>query len=614
MKVLSLFDGISCGMVALERAGIPVERYVAYEIEENAIKVSKNNYPLIEQCGDVFSGNFFEYQGFDLLIGGSPCTYWSIAKASDGRETTSSGFGWELFMQYVRALQEAKPTYFLYENNESMSDAIKEEITKQLRVEPIMIDSADFSAQIRKRYYWTNIPIDMNFPKSDLVFKDILFEHDYKTRDFSKYADTVRWNNEKTVCSYDTSGKGFYSQANRSRVITVKANTLTSTGNDNNRIYVGGYKSRQLHPIEAERLQTLPDNYTSILSSETQRRIVCGNGWTVDVIAHIFTGLKEKEKKQMELRVNEVQLPEQILFNYEELKQELIEKVSMYETMVYTDEQIKEAKADKANLNKLKKALNDERIRREKEYMKPFNDFKTKINEIIGIIDKPVAVIDKQVKEFEEKQKQDKKKAIQDLWCSLEVIDGRLTLNMIFNQKWLNASVSMKSIQTEMEEQIQKFNDDMASLCNLPEFGFEAQQIYISTLDISKALNEAHRLSEMAKKKAEHEEAMRKIAEEQKQKEKEVIKNTNDGVYVQDDEKQGFTYKPQAEVEGFTKLQAEDQIPGQVEFTDTKSFDSIVADAMPLKQWVSFSALLSTEDALALKEFFNNRNIEFKAV
>lgn len=301
--------------------------------------------------------------------------------------------------------------------------------------------------------------------------------------------------------------------------------------------------------------------------------------------------MKEKEKKQMELRVNEVQLPEKILFNYEELKQELIEKVSMYETMVYTDEQIKEAKADKANLNKLKKALNDERIRREKEYMKPFNDFKTKINEIIGIIDKPVAVIDKQVKEFEEKQKQDKMKAIQDLWCSLEVIDGRLTLKMIFNPKWLNASVSMKSIQTEMEEHIKKFNDDMASLCNLPEFSFEAQEIYISTLDVSKALNEAHRLSEMAKKKAEHEEAMRKIEEEQK-----------------------------------AKVAVAEQVEGQIEFTDTKSFDENVlkpaqegfmnpqVEETPAKQWVSFSALLSTEDAFALKGFFNSRNIEFKAV
>lgn len=107
MKVLSLFDGISCGMVALERAGIHVERYVAYEIEEDAIKVSKFNYPQIEQKGDVFKAEYNECE-FDILIGGSPCTYWSIAKASDGRETTSSGFGWELFMQWEGILFTSK--------------------------------------------------------------------------------------------------------------------------------------------------------------------------------------------------------------------------------------------------------------------------------------------------------------------------------------------------------------------------------------------------------------------------------------------------------------------------------------------------------------------------
>ena len=139
MKVLSLFDGISCGMVALERAKIPVERYVAYEIDEDAIKVSKDNYPMIEQKGDVFNAQYTEGE-FNLLIGGSPCTHWSIAKAGGNRETTSSGIGWELFMQYARAIKEAKPKHFLYENNESMDDAIKQEITKQLDVEPIMID------------------------------------------------------------------------------------------------------------------------------------------------------------------------------------------------------------------------------------------------------------------------------------------------------------------------------------------------------------------------------------------------------------------------------------------------------------------------------------------
>lgn len=292
MRVLSLFDGISCGMVALERAGIPVERYVAYEIEQDAIKVSLNNYPQIEQMGDVFKAAYTEGE-FDLLIGGSPCTYWSIAKAGYGRETTSSGMGFDLFMQYVRALREVKPKWFLYENNYSMSDAIKEEITKQLGVEPIMIDSADFSAQIRKRYYWTNIPVELNYKKSNLTINDIMLEGDFPIKDFSKYASTVKWNKDHTVCSFDTSGKGYYSQANRCRLPIVKSCTLPASGNDKNDIWLSEYKCRHMQPIEAERLQTLPDNYTSCLPSNVRRSEVCGNGWTVDVIAHIFSNLKK---------------------------------------------------------------------------------------------------------------------------------------------------------------------------------------------------------------------------------------------------------------------------------------------------------------------------------
>lgn len=302
MKVLSLFDGISCGMVALGRAGIPVERYVAYEIEENAIKVSLNNYPQIEQCGDVFKSDFTQYEGFDLLIGGSPCTYWSIARcphASEGkRETVSSGLGWELFMQYVRALTEVKPRYFLYENNESMSDAIKEEITKQLGVQPIMIDSADFSAQTRKRYYWTNIPVLLKYLPSDVVFADIQYIGDHKVKSFEKYADTLRVSANGKCYSWDTSRKGNYSQQNRARTIDQKFNTLPSSGNDKNNVYIGGFLYRKIHPVEAERLQTLPDNYTSCLVSDVKRTEVCGNGWTVDVIAHIFTYLKNQKENE----------------------------------------------------------------------------------------------------------------------------------------------------------------------------------------------------------------------------------------------------------------------------------------------------------------------------
>lgn len=290
MKVLSLFDGISCGRVALERVGINVSKYIAYEIEDDAIKVSKYNYPSIEHKGDVFQATYNENE-FDILMGGSPCTYWSIAKGSDGRETTSSGFGWELFMQYVRALHEVKPKYFIYENNYSMSDGIKNEITNQLGVEPILIDSADFSAQIRKRWYWTNIPVDLDYGTSDLVIEDIIYKHDYKIRDFSKYADTVKWDKEGQVCRYDTSGKGYYSQQSRCRKPTTKSNTLPASGSDKNNIWVGDCKLRLLHPIEAERLQTLPDNYTECLNSKVKRSEVCGNGWTVDVIVHILKGI-----------------------------------------------------------------------------------------------------------------------------------------------------------------------------------------------------------------------------------------------------------------------------------------------------------------------------------
>jgi DNA (cytosine-5)-methyltransferase 3A len=290
MKVLSLFDGISCGMVALERAGIPVEKYVAYEIDENAIKIAKHNYTQIEEKGDVFKANYNSADKFDLLIGGSPCTYWSIAKAGNDRETVSSGFGFDLFMQYVRALREVKPTYFLYENNESMSDDIRDAITKELGVQPIMIDSADFSAQIRKRYYWTNIPIAA-YNKKYLTINDIIYDNSYKVKSFEKYENTKKLSKDGNSVKWDSSGKGYYSQQCRARKPTQKMNTVTSRGVDKCNIWLGDCLYRHIHPIEAERLQTLPDNYTDVIPSAAQRIKHIGNGWTVDVIAHIFKGL-----------------------------------------------------------------------------------------------------------------------------------------------------------------------------------------------------------------------------------------------------------------------------------------------------------------------------------
>lgn len=277
----------------------------------------------------------------------------------------------------------------------------------------------------------------------------------------------------------------------------------------------------------------------------------------------------------MELRVNEVTIPEKIDFNYEELKAELTDKVKFYESLAYTDDQIKDAKADRANLNRLKKAFNDERIRIEKEYMKPFEEFKAQINEIIAIIDKPMAVIDEQVKAFEEKRKAEKQKAIEELFDSIG-FQNFVTLDKIQDPKWLNASVSMKSIEEQMRSRMYQIGDDVLTLLGLAEFGFEATEVYKQTLDINKAISEAKRMSEIAKAKADAE-AKKKAAEESR--------------------------KAEEEQTVIAPVQA---------VTPSEPVQS--ADSTPERMLVRFEVLLTTEDAYALKEFFKSRNIEFKAI
>src|SRR5574344_2097074 len=182
VKILSLYDGMSCGMIAMQLAGVDVESYDAYEIDKYAIKTAQHNCPMSKEHGDVFDADLTQYEGVDLLIGGSPCTYWSIAQTKN-RETVASGMGWELFSQYVRALHEAKPRFFLYENNKSMSAAIRASITETFGFEPILINSALVSAQNRQRLYWCGIrQADGTYKKADIqqpadrgiILKDIL--------------------------------------------------------------------------------------------------------------------------------------------------------------------------------------------------------------------------------------------------------------------------------------------------------------------------------------------------------------------------------------------------------------------------------------------------------
>lgn len=289
----------------------------------------------------------------------------------------------------------------------------------------------------------------------------------------------------------------------------------------------------------------------------------------------------------MELRVNEVTIPEKIDFNYEELKAELTDKVKFYESLAYTDDQIKDAKADRANLNRLKKAFNDERIRIEKEYMKPFEEFKAQINEIIAIIDKPMAVIDEQVKAFEEKRKAEKQKAIEELFDSIG-FQNFVTLDKIQDPKWLNASVSMKSIEEQMRARMYQIGDDVFTLSQLPEFGFEATEVFKQTLDINKAISEAKRMSEIAKAKAEAE-ARRKAEEEARRKAEEERKAQEQ---LQEQQRAAM---------------AQAMTPPEVE-------EQQAEERTPQKMIVKFEAELTIDDAAALKEFFQSRNITFRAI
>jgi DNA (cytosine-5)-methyltransferase 3A len=312
MKVLSLFDGISCGRLALERANLPVERYDAFEIDKYAIAISKNNFPDIVHHGDVFKGDFKKFKGYDLLIGGSPCTYWSVAKK--GRETTADGEGFRLFMEFVRALKESQCRYFIYENNYSIHQNIKAEISEKLGVQPIIINSALVSAQNRKRCYWTNIPSVIQPQDKGILLKDIL-ESGIGWQDKS-YCMTASYNGavfrntlerkQRTMVAEPVIkpirvgeyGKGGQGQ----RIYSVYGKSVSLTANGGGQgaktgLYKidlpdGDYIIRKLTPVEAERLQTLPDNYTMGISN-TQRYKCIGNGWTVDVIAHILGGLHD---------------------------------------------------------------------------------------------------------------------------------------------------------------------------------------------------------------------------------------------------------------------------------------------------------------------------------
>lgn len=302
MKVLSLFDGMSCGQIALNKAGIVYSKYYASEIDKYAIQITQKNYPGTIQLGDVSKINIESLPKIDLIIGGSPCQGFSIAGKRLNFEDPRS----KLFWEYVRIKEELNPEYFLLENVMMKKEWI-DVISNALRVQPIMINSSDFSAQNRKRLYWTNIQV-RKWGKKEIYLKDIL---ESGTSDRLKsYAVTARYCNAipadmvkgKRTQIFETVrlgeiGKG--GQAERVYSVNGKSVSLSAQGGGQGAktglyhidLPDGQYYIRKLTPIECERLQTVPDNYTEGVSN-TQRYKMLGNGWTVNVIAHILSGIK----------------------------------------------------------------------------------------------------------------------------------------------------------------------------------------------------------------------------------------------------------------------------------------------------------------------------------
>lgn len=284
MKVLSLFDGMSCGMLAFERANIDVSEYFASEVDDFAIKISKKNHKKIIQVGDVRSLDPVRFVGIDFLIGGSPCQSFSNA---GGNATGFEGKS-NLFFEFQRIFEAVKPKYFLFENVVMIKEW-RDVITNALGVEPVKIDSGLFSAQRRERLYWTNI----RFPEprdNGLLFRDII------DRNTKHYALSPLLMNRFKILHPDdgsrlvigsTSGKNEINQKARVYGVNGKIPTLLSTDyKQPKQVYVDGLL-RKCSPLEYERLQTLPDNYTYGVS-DTQRYKMIGNGWTVDVIAYIL--------------------------------------------------------------------------------------------------------------------------------------------------------------------------------------------------------------------------------------------------------------------------------------------------------------------------------------
>jgi DNA-cytosine methyltransferase len=303
INVLSLFDGMSCGQIALERAGIKVENYFASEIDKYAIQVAKHNFPNTKHIGSVVGVKGNDLPKIDLLIGGSPCQGFSFS----GKQLNFDDPRSKLFFEFVRLKEECEPKWFLLENV-VMKKEYEQVITKALGVEPIRINSALVSAQNRERLYWTNIPNVTQPTDKGINLIDILEDDEM----IAPSAIRGRKLNKATILGRRLNDKGKRDDYNKDVPITQclevratnrnKSNCLTTVAKDNvlTTMEIGRHPDafknklpfRYYTPKEYCRLQTVPENYFEGLVSENQLRKMIGNGWTPDVIAHIFSFLR----------------------------------------------------------------------------------------------------------------------------------------------------------------------------------------------------------------------------------------------------------------------------------------------------------------------------------
>ena len=282
INVLSLFDGISCGHIALDKAGIPINKYYASEIDKYAIKVTNKNYPETINLGDVttVSGELFT-EKIDLLIGGSPCQGFSQAGKMKNFDDPRS----KLFWEYVRILQEVKPKYFLLENV-VMKQEWQDIISEALGVKPIMIDSSLTSAATRKRLYWTNIPgvgqpEDLGITFGDIRERDVQEGSIYYT---DKGLDWIRRHEKRT-------GKTLRIIGDSDKMQMLEASMYKKYSSQRFFGIEDTHGLRYITVTECERCMNVPDGYTDCCSN-TQRYKQLGNGWEVNTITHIFRILK----------------------------------------------------------------------------------------------------------------------------------------------------------------------------------------------------------------------------------------------------------------------------------------------------------------------------------